>query len=91
MTEVAAVGARQRDSYLVYLLDGTELRTRSARLPCILIGLAGLTFWSGHLPTVPVSMLLLIVATCVLEFHAPPARTANGRQPLTAVSPSRLA
>jgi hypothetical protein len=38
-----------------------------------------------------VTMLLLIVATCLLEFHALPAAEADGRQPMTVVSRSRLA
>jgi hypothetical protein len=66
-------------------------RAGAARLPCVLIGLAGLTFWSGHLPTVPVSMLMLVVATCLLEFRARSATVVPGGQPITAASRGRFA
>jgi hypothetical protein len=40
------------------------------RLATILLALAGLTFWSGHLPTVPLSMAFLVASTAILELRA---------------------
>jgi len=63
-------------------LFGASLALRQAgapRVSTVLLALAGLTFWSGHIPTVPLSMAFLIASYAILEFRAVrPAVTASG-------------
>jgi hypothetical protein len=63
---IGGVGAR-----VAFIGAALALRKAGApQLPCVLLALAGLTLWSGHLPTVPVSMPLLLTGISRLDRRA---------------------
>jgi hypothetical protein len=62
-------------------------RAGAPRVATLLLGLAGLTFWSGHLPTMPLSMTFLVASTAMLEIRAArPTVTASVARPLATTS-----